>query len=381
MRQPIKRKIAEANNTSENIYSLVVDGSNLLKISFVDKRMNGDGKEYGAVFTFIRKLGVILSKKDFNYCVVCWDKSNSGVLRWQYYKDYKANRDKNYGIKSEYDRTLEEFQRAVISHSRSKRAESDEESFERQKLLIQNMLEELCIRQYEYNDVEGDDIIANYVKNREENEKVVIVSSDRDLTQLICDNVIIFNPKGNKFITKDNSVKELGITHENIVIEKMICGDMSDNIKGVKGVGRQTLVKLFPEIIENKADLKAVIARSRELLDGRKAAGQKPLKSLENIVNGVTDGCQGDSLYEINRKIIDLSEPLLTDEAADDMESTMHCPMDTSDRDIRNVYKMIESNGMYDLLDEERFGDVFGPYGRIIMMEKRRFKKFATEKL
>ena len=84
MRQPIKKSIAKANNIkcSESIYSLIVDGNNLLKISSVDKTMNSNGKEYGTVVSFIRILGGILS----------------GVLRWELYKDYKANRDKNYEL-------------------------------------------------------------------------------------------------------------------------------------------------------------------------------------------------------------------------------------------------------------------------------------------
>ena len=65
---------------------------------------------------------------------------------------------------------------------------------------------------------------------------------------------------------------------ENIVLEKVICGDVSDNIKGVKGVGNQTLAKLFPEIRERKIDLGFILRRSRELLDERKANKKKPLK-------------------------------------------------------------------------------------------------------
>ena len=62
-------------------YSLIVDGNNILKISLVDKTMNNSGEEYGAVISFLRILGNILNKKDFNYCIVCFDGEGSGVLR------------------------------------------------------------------------------------------------------------------------------------------------------------------------------------------------------------------------------------------------------------------------------------------------------------
>jgi len=72
MKQPIRKRVAEANGvqTEKSEYTLLVDGNNLLKISFVDKRMNDKGQEYGAVMTFLRKLGVVLNKKDFDNCIV-----------------------------------------------------------------------------------------------------------------------------------------------------------------------------------------------------------------------------------------------------------------------------------------------------------------------
>lgn len=388
MRQPIKKSVAKANNidVTKPIYTLVVDGNNLLKISLVDKRMNNNGEEYGGVFVFLKLLGVILSKKDFNYCSVCWDGTGSGVLRWEMYKDYKANRDKHYELhstKTDYDKYIENYAKRAMNYSKSKRAEvktvrgeTDEESFERQKMILQSILEELCIRQYEFENVEGDDIISYLVHNKQDNEKVIVVSSDKDLTQLITSDVAIWNPRLKEFVTEDNSVKILGITHKNVVLEKILCGDASDNIKGVKGLGETTLVKLFPEIVENETSLETIIERSKELLGERKEAKKKPLKSLENIVNGVTDGCQGDKLYEVNRKIIDLSEPLLTNDAKEELKEVLYAPIDTDDRSLKNAYNIINENKMYDLIDEEKFGNVLAPYSRIMMMEKKRFENF-----
>jgi 5'-3' exonuclease len=366
----------------------VIDGNNLLKIALVDKRENQDGLEYGGVFMFLKMLGGVLLKKDFDYCFVCWDGEGSGVLRWNYYKDYKANRDKHYEMQNDYYKKLNDYARVVIAYSKSKRfndntdcKETDEESFERQKFIIQSILEELCVRQHEYDKVEGDDIISYIVHNKHPEDKAVIVSSDKDLTQLISDTVIVYNPRTKIFITKDNSSDILGITHKNVVLEKVLCGDQSDNIKGVKGIGQSTLIKLFPEIVNEETNLERIIARSKELLAERKSQKKKPLKSLENIINGVTDGCQGNKLYEVNRKIIDLSEPLLTKESMDELDDSLYVPIDTSERDIKNVYNIIYENGMNDLVDEEKFGNTFSPYGRIIMMEKRRYENFLKKNI
>lgn len=384
MKQPVKKRVAVANGiTNEKpIYTLIVDGNNLLKISSVDTRMNDRGEVYGAVMTFIRKLGVILSKKDFNYCIVSWDGMGSGIMRYRLYPDYKANRDKHYELMdatTDYEKYIQNFQRAVLKNKVKKqtvRKDTDDESLNRQKGIIQQILEELCVRQQEFDDVEGDDIVAYYVKNRRPNEKIVIMSSDKDMTQFISEDVAIWNPRLDRLVKAEDSVSVLGITHENIVLEKILCGDVSDNIKGVKGLGEKTLMNYFPEIIDHKIDLETVVRRSKELLEERKANKQKPLKVLENIVNGVTDGCQGNKLYEINRKIIDLSEPLLTDEARKTLDDTAFYVMDTSERSSKNAYKLIEKYRMFEMLDERKFGDILAPYSRIILMENRRYGEF-----
>jgi len=98
---------------------------------------------------------------------------------------------------------------------------------------------------------------------------------------------------------------------------------------------------------------------------------------LENVVNHITDGSQGDRIYEINEKIIDLSEPLLTDEARKLLKEELYTPMDVSDRKVSNIYAIIEENDMEFLRDEKHFGDIFGAYNRIMEME-RRYAKTGT---
>ena len=323
MSRMVSNKARSKGNTNDWIYTLVLDMNNIMKISAVNHKANEEGKECGMVTNALRIIGNILLKKDFDYCIAAYDGFMSGFLRWQIYNDYKANRDKHYeayGDGTLYDKSMLLYSQKVMDYAKHKKGaesggESEEDAFERQKLVLQNILEELCIRQYEFDSVEGDDIVSYYVHHKKPNEKVVIVSSDKDLTQLISETVVIYNPRTKHFITTENSVDELGIRYDNVVLEKIICGDSSDNIKGVKGMGEATLLKLFPEIKATRLDLSALVARSQALLTERLQQKKKPLKTLKNIVEGVTDGCQGERLYEINQKIIDLSHPLLTKEA------------------------------------------------------------------
>ena len=65
MRQPIRKRVAEANNINQTkyFYTLLVDGNNILKMASVDHKMNNEGKEYGIVLTSLRMIGDILRKK------------------------------------------------------------------------------------------------------------------------------------------------------------------------------------------------------------------------------------------------------------------------------------------------------------------------------
>lgn len=380
MQQVIKQATANANGISQEkkIYTIVVDGNSLIKSSLVNKTdINQKGEEYGAILLFLRRLGQLLQKKDFDHCIVCWDGYNSGLLRWELYKDYKANRDKNYELASEvsnpqtsYDKYIEEYCKKVIEYSNNRkkpvrRGETDDENFQRQRAILQEILEELFVRQYMYENVEGDDLVSYYCQNKDKNEYVVIVSEDRDLSQLIRPDICLYIPSKKVFVTPKNDIDILGMPAYNIVLKKIICGDVSDNIKGIKGIGEQTLEKYYPQILTEKATLEGFLGTCKTLLEERKAEKKKPVKCLENALNSITDGCQGTDVYDVNKKIIDLSQPLLTKEAEEELKEIFKAPIDPEGRSTNNIYAIVKREGMYNIFDYNKFGDLFGMYSRI----------------
>ena len=384
MKQVVKKKIKETHDIDDEpiIRTLLVDGNNLMKISLVDKRTNSKNEEYGMVFQFFWQLNKLLTRSDYNFVYVMFDGNKSGQLRYNYYKDYKANRDKNYDNdeKTAYDKSMDDFCKRVIAYSKSKkkevkRGETEEESFERQKMILQQCLEELFVRQVECDEVEGDDLIAYYIQHKKPNEKIVIASGDRDLTQLISDDVCVYIPSLKKYISPQNHLKEIGYTHENVLIKKILCGDSSDNIKGIKGLGEKTFFDLFPQARTEGYTLDRIIAESQLLIDERKKEKKKPLAVTENIVNRVTNGCQGKDIYEINDKIINLSNPLLTEEAKKEMNAIMYSPLDPNGRDYKNLYGIIQENEMIDMLSEDKFGNLFSAFHKLINFEKKYFEK------
>lgn len=388
MKQPIRRNIKENHNISnvKPIYTLLIDGNSVMKMSAVDKRKSGKGLEYGMLYQTLLQIKIQIQKKDYDHVYFMLDGNNSGVLRYNIYNEYKANRDKNYKsdegkseYQKEYDKRLNSMQQYFGLKASSERIgtdeESEEDSFDRQREIIYNILEELFCRCCMYDDVEGDDLIAYYVKNKLPNEKIVIVSGDRDLVQLISDDVCLYVTQLKKYVTPSNCVEILGYTHENVLLKKMLCGDTSDNIKGIKGMGEKTFFSLFPDAKTKKYSLDEVIHQTEELIADRLKNKKKPLVVMENIINRVTLGSQGENIYDINKKIIDLSEPLLTKEAKDDMDSLIHAPLDPSGREIKNVYNILLENEFNDLISDNIFSTFFSTFNIVIDKEKKFFEK------
>lgn len=379
MKQAIRPQIKEKYGIEDNIYTLLLDMNSIMKMSTVDKRLNSDGVEYGMIFQTLLQIRNLLQKKDFNFVYAFYDGDNSGQLRAEIYPEYKANREKNYKIgQSDYDKKIDAYCRKVLEYCKKKKnekkhVEDEDEAFARQREVIFEILEELFVRQVICDEIEGDDLIAYYINHKKPNEKVVIVSGDRDLTQLIADDVCIYVTQLKKFITVDNHIREIGYTHENVLLKKIICGDSSDNIKGIKGVGEKTFFTLFPEAKTQKMELNDVIERSKQMIEERVKNKKKPLESTKNIVDAVTLGCQGHDIYTINERIINLKKPLLSKEAVDEMEAISYAPLDGEGRDISNVYRIIQKNNMTDLLDENRFTSFFSPFVLHIAQEKKYF--------
>ena len=93
-RQPVRKIIRETqgDKLSESpIYTLLIDGTNLLKICFADTKINTNGEHIGGVFQFLLQMKLLLNKRDWDYVYVFFDDEYSGVLRYEIYNEYKAN--------------------------------------------------------------------------------------------------------------------------------------------------------------------------------------------------------------------------------------------------------------------------------------------------
>jgi DNA polymerase-1 len=100
---------------------------------------------------------------------------------------------------------------------------------------------------------EADDIIATYVAKLSGTHSVNIISSDKDLMQLIGDGVAMYDPAKQRYITEEDVIQKFGVTSDKVLDVLALTGDSSDNIPGVAGIGPKTAAAWISEFgsIEN----------------------------------------------------------------------------------------------------------------------------------
>jgi 5'-3' exonuclease len=345
-----KRPPKNGERTQTKLNMLLVDGNALFKRSILGAKdvYNQNQEHIGGIYQFITVIRKLLDDDLYHKVFVFWDGKLSGKLRFNIYEDYKSNRNKDY-----INGTHPVDENELL-----------------QKIQIKRYLEELFIRQYEDEIVESDDLIAYICNNKTENQKITICTSDRDLCQLIDDDVRIYMCDLKQYVTLSNYNQFFKHHHSNAALIKILCGDNSDCIKGVKRLGEDTLIKHFPEITNRPVTISEIINRSVELQSERIKNKQKPLQIFDNIINGVTDGVQGDNLYQINDKLVNLKNPMITEDVINHLNMIIDSPINPDGRDIKNAYELMKEDG----LDREIHNNVseyFLPFKKLIEREKK----------
>ena len=310
-------------NNQKYIETLIVDGDALLKRAFFGaKNVFNEKKEHiGGLYQFLNILRKTLSQKYYNKVIVFWDGRYGNLSRRKIYPNYKTNRKKSKNY--------------------------DSESFLRQKLRTQQYLEELYVRQYIHKDVEADDLIAQYCLSKKENEIITIYTSDRDIVQLVKENIKVFLLDKKEYVEEDTvlTTRELQYIPTNVCLVKILIGDSSDNILGIKGLSPKRLGEIMPELKTRKVSLQEI--KDIEY-DGD---NWRVTNVLNNIKTGTSNGgVFGDELYEINDKIINLEKPFINEDARKNVKDLVNLKLDPSGRDYKNVIKMMIEDGVVNVI-------------------------------
>ncbi len=337
----------EQKTKKQNI--LLVDGNALFKVGyFAAKDMyNSNGQHIGGVYSFLSILRKILTEDLYHRVYVFWDGNFSGKLRYEIYEPYKSGRGKDYINGTQ---PIDENELA-------------------QRKLVWEYLNETYIRQLMDEVVESDDFIAYYCKTKKPNENITIVSNDRDYVQLISNDIRIYFLDLKNYVDLSNYSSYFCYHQGNAVLVKTMIGDNSDSIKGIKGLGEDKLLSLFPELKDRVLTLNEVIDGAKERQLERTSNKKKPLIVLNNIINSVTDGPQKERLYEINERLVNLSKPMLTEKALQELEFLREGTLDSSGRDLKNLFSMMKRDGLDKALGEIRFSEFLIPFKKLIDRE------------
>lgn len=347
-------KKSGGNNEPEKINTLLVDGNALFKTGYHGAKnlFNFKGEFIGGLYQFLTMLRKLMNETVYHNVYVFWDGEYSGKLRHEFYPEYKSGRNKVYD--GDGTKPVDDEQQLI------------------QRLLIQNYLEELYIKQLEDPIVESDDFIAYYVLNKQDNEHITICTNDSDICQLIkFNNIRVYKCDKKIFIDKNNFKEVFGFICENAVLVKMITGDSSDDIKGIKGVALKGLLEKFPELAEKPVTLSELIDGANNLNKQRIAEKKKPLLALTNIAEGVSDGeFNGVDLFDVNERLINLSQPLLTDSAITAFNELKYNKL-IGDRGIKNVIALIKEHGVDDKIGSHNMDDYLLTYKKYIERHNR----------
>jgi DNA polymerase-1 len=244
----------------------LIDGSGYIFRAYfaIPPRNASDGTPTNATFGFSNMILKLLRDSDADGVAVVFDKGKKS-FRNDFYPEYKAHRpDPPEDLIPQFE-MIREATRAF------------------------NLP---CIQMANY---EADDIIATYARRAAAaGVEVTIISSDKDLMQLVGDGIVMMDPMKNKPIGPDEVVEKFGVPPDKVVEVQALAGDSVDNVPGVPGIG----VKTAAQLIEEYGDLETLLARAEEI---------KQPKRRQNLVDFAEQA-------RVSRRLVELKDDVPVEE-------------------------------------------------------------------
>ena len=316
---------------------LVIDGFNLFIRHFmVNEAMNSKSQPIGGLVGFLKAIHNLNEQFSPSKIFVIWESGGGCPRRKRLYPEYKANRakTKDFQKKKAGTGTIKDLLRL------------DESAKINQLALLNRLLKTTPICQVFIKDTEADDIIGYLVKEKYARTDVdkIIVSSDKDFYQLLDDpKVKIFDPARKVLVTGNDVQEKYNISARNFCLAKALCGDNSDNIEGIPGVGFKTVAKRFSALADESVD----ITIDDVLVECQNAiAGKSKIKAYKDIISG-------ESIIRRNWKLMYLNSSTLAGSQIEKVNYTVdeHDPK----MDKLSLIKTLYANGINIAFDFDRF--------------------------
>lgn len=280
----------------KNSRVLIVDGLNtFIRCWSSIPTMNEDGDHVAGVTGVLKSIGYAIKQVRPTRVVIVFDGQGGSQSRKKIYSKYKANRDGKNKL------------RVNRSYADMMNEEDERESMKRQYVWLSELMHELPVTTMIYDGVEADDVMA-YIATHllKENEQAVLMSTDKDFLQLVNDKTIVWSPTKKKIYNKKLVKEEFGIESKNLLLYRVLDGDKSDNIPGIRGCGVKTLLKRFPELAStDKLTIDDLLELAKSKRDIRLIEKQKPIKLYEDII-------KSEPQIILNRSLMQLTDPLLS---------------------------------------------------------------------
>jgi DNA polymerase-1 len=265
---------------------MLIDGLNLFFRNFsAINAVNSNGVHIGGLGGFFRSLGALIRHIQPTQVYVVFDGVGSSNHRKNIIPEYKANRNITRVTKHELFESLEE----------------EDDSKVDQIVRIIQYLKTLPVKTVSLPRVEADDIIA-YLSSTlptKPEDRAFIVSSDKDYLQLVTEQVIVYRPVEREYYTESVVKDKFGVNPSNFLLYKLLIGDNSDGITGIKGLGPKGLFKKFPELAIDDLSFEDLLDIAESKLKEH-VVYARVLHDVENLEN--------------KYKIMDLSNPMMTDQ-------------------------------------------------------------------
>ncbi len=236
--EEIKKKGGSLDGGEPNDKVLIIDGLNtFIRVFSVIPTTNDDGVHVGGIVGFLRSIGYTINMIRPTRTIIVFDGKGGSNRRRKIYPEYKQNRKTKYRVNRSYDFASQE---------------DEKQNMIMQLQRIVEYLDALPVTVLSYDNIEADDTIGYICRQVLTDSQITIMSTDKDFLQLANGRIKVWSPTKKKMYDEAAVLNEYGISSHNLIWYRVLDGDKSDNISGVRGLGLKTIQKKLPFLSENR---------------------------------------------------------------------------------------------------------------------------------